>query len=255
MWLAIDIGNTNIHIGIFENDVLHASCPVKAEFSHPPPENLGKFLGPNTLGKIQAVILSSVNPENETTVLEYIRKHSSLKPQFIGRDIPVPMPVLTDHPEKVGTDRLVNALAAFEITKNWTIIVDAGTAITVDVVNNNGAFLGGIIAPGMGISSKALRDYTAVLPEISAKRPKNVVGKNTEDAIRSGIYWGTVGMISKLISLFCDELECQPAVIATGGDAQLLASEIPAITTVLPYLTLEGIKVAYKRGLASNVRT
>ena len=177
-----------------------------------------------------------------------------MNPQFIGKDIPIPVAVLTDQPDRVGVDRLVNALAAFERTKSWTIVVDAGTAITVDVINDGGAFMGGIIAPGMGISSKALHHYTALLPEIPVNKPKTILGKNTEGAINSGIYWGTVGMVSRLISMLCDELKCQPAIIATGGDAQLLAQEIPKITCVIPCLTLEGIKIAYKKNLPSNLR-
>ena len=254
MWLAIDIGNTNIHIGIFEDDVLHSSYSVKSEFPRPLLENLENTLNPATLTKPQAVVLSSVNPKVEVFVIEYIQKHFFVNPQFIGKDIPIPMVVLTDQPEKVGMDRLVNALAAFERTKSWTIVVDAGTAITVDVINDGGAFLGGIIAPGMGISSKALHYYTALLPEIPVNKPKTILGKNTEGAINSGIYWGTVGMVSRLISMLCDELKCQPAIIATGGDAQLLAQEIPKITCVIPCLTLEGIKIAYKKNLPSNLR-
>lgn len=254
MWLAIDIGNTNIHIGIFEDDVLHSSYSVKSEFPHPLLENLENTLNPATLTKPQAVVLSSVNPKVEVFVIEYIQKHFFVNPQFIGKDIPIPMTVLTDQPDRVGVDRLVNALAAFERTKSWTIVVDAGTAITVDVINDGGAFVGGIIAPGMGISSKALHHYTALLPEISVHKPKTILGKNTEGAINSGIYWGTVGMVSRLISMLCDELKCQPAIIATGGDAQLLAQEIPKITCVIPCLTLEGIKIAYKKNLPSNLQ-
>src|SRR3989337_230719 len=254
MWLAIDIGNTNIHIGIFEDDVLHSSYSVKSEFPRPLLENLENTLNPATITKPQAVVISSVNPKTEVFVIEYIQKHFFVNPQFIGKDIPIPMVVLTDQPEKVGVDRLVSALAAFERTKCWTIVVDAGTAITIDVINNDGAFMGGIIASGMGISSKALHHFTAFLPEITIKKPKSVLGKNTKDAINSGIYWGTVSMVSKLINMLCDELKCQPAIIATGGDAQLLAQEIPKITCVIPCLTLEGITIAYKKNLPSNLR-
>lgn len=252
MWLAIDIGNTNIHIGIFEDDALHSSYSVKSDF--PLPENLEIILNPVVLAKPQAVVISSVNPKAEVFVVEYIQKHFFVNPQFIGKDILVPMPVLTDQPEKVGVDRLVNALAAYEKTNICTIVVDAGTAITIDVINDDGAFMGGIIAPGMGISSKALHHFTALLPEITIEKPKNVLEKNTKGAINSGIYWGTVGMISRLINMLCDELKCQPAIIATGGDAQLLAPEIPQITAVIPSLTLEGIKIVYKRNLASKIR-
>lgn len=251
MWLAIDIGNTNIHIGIFEEDVLHSVYTVKSEY--PPLADFAKILTPATLYKAQAVVLASVNPKAETFIIEYVQKHILVKPQFIGRDIPIPIPILTESPEKVGADRLVNAVAAFERTKNWTIVVDAGTAITIDGINDKGAFLGGIIAPGLDISSKALHHYTALLPQISIRKPKNVLGKNTEEAIHSGIYWGTIGMVSQLIKMIRDELGCQPAVIATGGNANMLMQEISLITVVLPHLTLEGIKIAYKTHLASHV--
>ena len=251
MWLAIDIGNTNIHIGIFEEDVLQSAYTVKSEC--PPHANFTKVLNPATLYKAQAVVLASVNPKAEASVIGCIRKHLLVKPQYIGKEIPIPITILMEYPEKVGVDRLVNAIAAFERTKNWTIVVDAGTAITIDGINDKGNFLGGIIAPGIDTSSKALHHYTALLPQIFISKPKNVIGKNTEEAINSGIYWGTIGMVSQLIKMIRDELECQPTVIATGGNANMLAQEVPLITTVLPYLTLEGIKIAYKTNLASGI--
>lgn len=251
MLLTIDIGNTNIHVGIFEGDVLQfvhtikAKCPFHANFT--------KILNSAVLNKVQAVAIASVNPEAEAFVIETVRKHFPVKPMIVGKDIPIPIPVLTEYPEKVGADRLVNAIAAFERTKNCTVVVDAGTAITIDGINNKGAFLGGIIAPGIDISSRALHNSTALLPEISIRKPKYVIGKNTEEAINSGIYWGTVGMVSRLIGMICDEMECQPTVIATGGNADILAQEIPFIITVLPYLTLEGIRITYDAMRVSDI--
>lgn len=251
MLLAIDIGNTNVHVGIFEGDTLLSAHTIKDEDA--PRANYGKILTPAILNEVQAVVIASVNPKAEAFVIENVRKCLPVKPQIIGKDIPIPIPILTEYPGKVGADRLVNALAAFERTKNWTIVVDAGTAITIDGINDTGAFMGGIIAPGIDISSKALHSYTALLPQIPVRKPKTVLGKNTEDAIHSGIYWGTVGMVTQLITMLCNELKCQPSVIATGGDARMLAQEIPLITTVLPYLTLEGIKIAYKTSLVTRI--
>ncbi len=244
MWLAIDIGNTNIHVGIFEKETLQSVHTIKSQY--PSQANLKKVLNPATLSKIQTVVLASVNPKAEAFVIEYAQKYLHTKPLSIGREIPVPITILTECPEKVGIDRLLNAIAAFERTNNWTIIIDAGTAITIDGISDKGEFLGGIIAPGVDTASKALHHYTALLPQISIRKPKNVLGKNTEEAINAGIYWGTIGMVNQLILMMREELECQPAVIATGGNAPMLAQEIPFITTVLPYLTLEGIKIAYK---------
>lgn len=252
MWLAIDIGNTNIHIGIFEEDILRSTYSVKNEFTPSTHANLIKILNSSILSKAQAVVISSVNPRAEDFVIECIQKYLLVKPKRIGKDILIRIPVLTEYPEKVGMDRLVNALAAFEWTHNWAIVVDAGTAITIDGVDNKGAFLGGIIAPGVDICSKALHHYTALLPEVPIRKPKCILGKNTEEAINTGIYWGTIGMVGKLISMLCDDLGCQPTVIATGGNANMLAKEIHLITVVLPNLALEGIKIAYKTSLVSN---
>lgn len=251
MQLAIDIGNTNIHIGIFEEGVLRSAHTIRNEY--PLPANFTTVLHTVSPSTIQAVILASVNPQGEVSVIEYIQKHLLIKPLQIGKDIPIPAPILTEYPEKVGADRLVNALAAFERTKDWTIVVDAGTAITIDGINNKGAFLGGIITPGIDTCSKALHHATALLPQISISKPKHVLGKNTEEAIKSGIYWGVIGMVHHLISMICDELKCKPTVIATGGNAQMLAGEIPLIAEVIPYLTLEGIHIAYKKTLPSRM--
>lgn len=245
MWLAIDIGNTNIHIGVFEEDVLQTAHTVR---SRPQPQaSFTNILNPAIFPRVEAVILASVNPGVEACVIEYIGRHSPVQPCRIGKEIPVSIPVLTDSPGMVGVDRLVNAVAAFERTKNCTIVVDAGTAITIDGISEKGAFLGGIIAPGIETSAKALHDTTALLPLVSVNKPKNVLGKNTEEAIKSGVYWGTVGMVRQLIDMVCSEIKGKPTVIATGGNALLLAQEIPSIVTVVPHLTLEGIHIAYKK--------
>lgn len=250
MWLAIDIGNTNIHIGIFEEDILQSFHSVKSASPHTTHVNFSQILNPAILSRIQAVIISSVNPKGECAVHEYIQRYLMVKPRNIGRDIPVPISILTEYPERVGIDRLVNAVAAFERIRDWTVVVDAGTAITIDAIDNRGAFLGGIIAPGIDMFSKALHHSTALLPEVSISKPRNILGKNTEEAIKSGIYWGAIGMVNRLICMLCDELRCnRPTVIATGGNAEMLAREIPIITSVFPYLTLEGIKITYKTHL------
>ncbi|MBM4055085.1 MAG: type III pantothenate kinase [Planctomycetes bacterium] len=247
MWIAIDIGNTNIHTGIFEADAMHASFSTLCREMHMHQENLKTSLASLPLrSSISAVIVSSVNPETEHFIFEQIKTHLFAKPEKIGTDIPVPLTVLVDQPEKVGADRLLNALAVYERVHDSAIIIDAGTAITVDVIDNHGAFIGGIIAPGMDISSKALHSNTALLPKVSITRPKTVLGKNTVEAITSGIYWGTVGMIKQYIDMLFAELQKKPVVVATGGDAHILAGEIPVISSIIPALTLEGIKVAYK---------
>ncbi|MBI5309128.1 MAG: type III pantothenate kinase [Planctomycetes bacterium] len=254
MWLAIDIGNTNVHPGMFEGDALLSTCSIRNESPFKIQTQLATFLNTFDLSKTRDVIISSVNPEAEACVFECIQRHNLAKPKLIGKDIPIPIAVLTDHPAKVGADRLANAVGAYERTHNWTVIVDSGTAITIDAINDKGAFLGGIIAPGMELSSRALHHYTALLPEVSAKKPGKILGTNTEEAIRTGIYWGTIGMVSTLIRLLCAEIGHQPAVIATGGSASLLAEEVPLIDAVIPQLTQEGIKGIYKTTAASTAK-
>lgn len=252
MWLAIDVGNTNIHVGTFENGVLRSTHTVKIESPQPLQQNLEKTVNLQIFTRAEAIVIASVNPQGEAVFIECLRRYTTKKPLCIGKDIAIPIPVLTEHPEKVGIDRLVNAIAAFERTKNWTVVVDAGTAITIDGIDNTGAFLGGVIAPGMGIASKALHHYTALLPDVQARKPGRVLGKNTEQALHSGIYWGTVGMVSHLIDLLCNEIGNRPTILATGGDAKTLAREIPLITTVLPDLTLEGIRLVYQSHAAGT---
>lgn len=254
MWLAIDIGNTNVHPGMFEGDVLLSTCTIRNESPFTIQTQLATFLNTFDLSKMRDVIISSVNPEAESCVFECIQRHNLSKPKLIGKDIPIPIAVLTDYPDKVGADRLANAVGAYERTHNWTVIVDSGTAITIDAINGKGAFLGGIIAPGMELSSRALHHYTALLPEVSAQKPGKILGTNTEEAIRTGIYWGTIGMVTILIRLLCEEVGHKPSVIATGGSASLLAKDVPLIDAVIPQLTLEGIKGIYKTTAASTAK-
>lgn len=254
MWLAIDIGNTNVHPGMFEGDVLLSTCTIRNESPFTIQTQLATFLNTFDLSQTRDIIISSVNPEAESCVFECIKRHHLAKPKLIGKDIPIPIAVLTDHPDKVGADRLANAVGAYERTHNWTVIVDSGTAITIDAINGKGAFLGGIIAPGMELSSRALHHYTALLPEVSAQKPGKILGTNTEEAIRTGIYWGTIGMVTMLIRMLCEEIGHKPAVIATGGSSSLLAKEVPLIDAVIPHLTLEGIKGIYKTTATSTAK-
>ena len=254
MWLAIDIGNTNIHPGMFEGDALLSTCSIRNESPSTIQTQLATFLNTFDLSQTRDVIVSSVNPKAESCVFECIQRHNLTKPKLIGKDIPIPIAVLTDYQDKVGADRLANAVGAYERTHNWTVIVDSGTAITIDAINDKGFFLGGIIAPGMALSSRALHHYTALLPEVSAKKPGKILGTNTEEAIRTGIYWGTIGMVSTLIRLLCEEIGHEPTVIATGGNASLLAEDVPLIDAVIPQLTLEGIKGIYKKTAALTAK-
>lgn len=239
MFIALDIGNTNIHLGVFEGERLTGHRIVGA--CHP--EELG--LDPDILENSQAIVLASVNPLAEEAFCRWLSPRWSSKVLNIPADIPLEMPVLVENPEKVGIDRLLNALAAFKRTHSATLVVDLGTAVTVDAVSDRGEFLGGVIAPGLQPLKQALHTCTALLPEVSLERPGHFLGRNTEQAMNSGLYWGMVGMVERLIKGLMIEMGSRPVVLATGGDAPLLAKDIPAINFTVPHLALEGILTVY----------
>ena len=157
------------------------------------------------------------------------------------------MPVLYDNPKEVGADRIVNGVAAFERCKSACVVVDFGTATTFDVISSEGAYLGGIIAPGVGIGADALFQRAAKLPRVEVVRPRRVVGKSTVEAIQSGLVFGYVGLVEGLVSRISDELGVKPRVIATGGLARLLSEETEAIDEVSEFLTLDGLRMVWLR--------
>ena len=161
------------------------------------------------------------------------------------------MPILVENPQTVGIDRLLNALAAYRRTKSSTIVIDFGTAITIDIVSKEGEFLGGLILPGIGTSAYALNKQTALLPEVNIKRPEKIIGKNVEDAIKAGIYFGTVGSVIHIIKELRRIYGDLKYTIATGGDAKIFKKDIPEIDKFIPCLTLEGIRLAFKENLNS----
>jgi len=169
-----------------------------------------------------------------------------LKAHFMGEDFPPPIPILYKNPEEVGMDRLANAIACKELYGAPAIVVDFGTAITFDVLSPNGEYLGGIIAPGVEISLQGLFSATARLPKVDIDVPKEVIGKSTKEAIRSGVVFGTVGLVESLLERL--EGEIGPAVLVlTGGMGQFFAEQIRASCIVDPYLTLEGLRIAWEK--------
>ncbi|MFQ5861595.1 MAG: type III pantothenate kinase [Candidatus Brocadiales bacterium] len=243
MLIAVDIGNTNIHLGLFDLDSrqLVSRFTVSASNTHLKNLPVDSFI----LQSASDCILASVNPRAESAFCNWLDSRWDRSPLRIPIDVPIHIPVLVKDPERVGVDRLLNALAAFQRTGTTTIVVDVGTAITIDVISNKGEFLGGVIAPGLESLKEALHTRTAFLPKVSVQRPQHVLGKDTEKAVRTGLYWGGVGVIEKITKKLIEELGNKPSVLATGGDAELLANEIQLIDRVVPHLTLEGILTAY----------
>ncbi|MFH1784481.1 MAG: type III pantothenate kinase [bacterium] len=262
MLLVIDIGNTNIVLGIFG--------PVKTE-GRPKPvgrdlvtsfriktEKLNKAAkyGSEVLrlfkkagigiDNIEGIIISSVVPPLVKVFREVCVKYLSKKPMVFEAGKKSPMKILYDKPAEVGSDRIANSYAAFKLYKKPAIIVDFGTATTFDVVTKNGEYAGGVIAPGMGVSAQALFLAASKLPHITIKRPRRVLGKNTVQSMQSGFFYGTVGQVREIICELRKKMRTNPLVIATGGYASLISSELPLINLVRPALTLEGLALIYK---------
>jgi type III pantothenate kinase len=254
MILAIDIGNTNTHLAFFSNpekiiaSESIANTSLNITF-------LGKVLkmhaGKQIISKIKTVLMCSTNPEIEPIINEWSKNVFKIKPLKVGRDFDVPIANRTDAPAKVGKDRLLNALAARKIVPGHKpiIVISCGTAITFDIVSHKGEFLGGAIAPGISMMAKALYQNCALLPWVKLPSKKPVaLGRNTQDAIISGVYFGGSGLVRNIIHELVKTLKIKPSgvrIILTGGDAELVNSALPLKGKIIPDLTLRGLVWAY----------
>ncbi len=175
------------------------------------------------------------------------KKYFNVKPIIVEPGIKTGMPILYDNPKEVGADRIVNAVAAYEKYGGDIIIVDFGTATTFDYVSKKGEYMGGCISPGIMIASEALFNKTAKLPRVEIGRPKSVIGKDTVSSMQAGILFGYAGLVDGLVDRIKSEVKSDPKVIATGGLATIIAAETKSINIVDEMLTLEGLRIIYKR--------
>lgn len=254
MLLAVDVGNSHMVIGVFENEQLRCHWRVKTDQSSTVDELGSLFHGLFAMegiyfDDITGIIIASVVPPMELAWAEFTQKHLTVSPLLVNDNINTGIKIKTDNPAEVGADRIVNSVAGFEQYNTALIIIDFGTAITLDYVSSKGEYLGGIIAPGLSISLEALGSRTAKLPRVDiSSPPPNAIGTNTIDAIKSGILYGYAGLIEGLISRIKDQVEPEkPKVIATGGMAKLIAPYTQSIETVEPMLTLKGLRLLYER--------
>jgi type III pantothenate kinase len=250
MLLAIDIGNTNIKIGIFDGDKLKATWSLATGIHRTSDEYGGVLL--NLMerkkippSKVTGVALCGVVPPLLSTFVELCRKYLSTKPLVVEAGVKTGMRIRLDNPREVGPDRVVDAVAAQNLYGKPVIIIDLGTATTFDVVSREGDYLGGAIAPGIIMATEALYTRTAALPRIGLSRPKQVIGKGTISAMQSGIIFGYIELIEGMIRRIEKELGGKAKVVATGGQAYPFAEEIAAIDVINPDLTLIGLRLIY----------
>jgi len=270
MLLALDVGNTNTVLGLYSLNSnlapnkaaagLVAHWRVSTHRTQTADEygvlftNLFNLHGLST-GQVHAIIISSVVPPVESTLVQVCDSYFKLKPLFVEPGIRTGMPVLVDNPAELGADRLVNAIAAYERYGGPAIVVDFGTATTFDVISARGEYLGGVISPGLGISADALFAQAARLGRVDIKRPPKVIGTTTVTHIQSGLYYGYIGLVDGILERMIAEMQSDPRIgsaatikiVATGGLARQIAGDSRYIETIDDMLTLDGLHLVYQR--------
>jgi type III pantothenate kinase len=255
--LAVDIGNTNITIGVFDGSKLKATWRVATGVHRMPDEYASLMLHlfeheGITVSQITDAILCSVVPPVAGVFEEMCRRYLKVTPVLVEAGIKTGVRISMDNPREVGADRIVNAVAAHQLYGGAVIVIDLGTATTFDAVSKEGDYLGGAIAPGIAIATEALFSRTAVLPRVELSHPNRAIGRNTVAAMQSGIVFGYAGLIEGIVTRIKQELGDKAKVVATGGYAELLARETPAIDEVNPDLTLIGLRLIYDMNKAKE---
>lgn len=247
MLLAIDIGNTNVVLGVFDGEKLVENWRVGTNTQITPDEyamifkDLFGFAGIE-FSQIQGVIISTVVPPLLPVMVEMSLKYIRIEPMVVTHELKTGISIRTDNPKEVGADRIVNAAAAYKLYGGPLIIVDFGTATTFCAVTKNGEYLGGAICPGMKISAEALFQRASKLPRVELAKPSKVIGTDTISAMQAGIIYGYAGLVDGIVERMKKELSADARVVATGGLAELVSQETRTIQEIKPHLTLEGLR-------------
>ena len=255
MLLAVDVGNTQTHIGIFSGETIVAEWRTSTEPRRTADELaliFQEFLSFQELSfsrQVTGVVISSVVPSLTGSMREMVEKYFHFNPVVVEAGIKTGMPVLTDNPREVGADRIVNAVAAYALSPGPLVVIDFGTATTFDAVSEAGEYLGGAIAPGVNISARALWDSAAQIQKVELVVPRTVIGRSTIESVRSGVLFGAASMVDGMVERMQKELGGHSEVIATGGLAPLILSECNVRARHEPALTLTGLRILYERNV------
>jgi len=257
MLLAIDIGNTNIMLGLYAGEELGPHWRLATDHARMPDEFAMQLLGllrhaGVAPAEISGVALASGVPVLTSRWCEVVRRYLNLEPLVISARMKTGLAILYDSPDSVGADRVVDAVAAYQRYGGPLIIVDFGTATTFEAITAAGEYLGGAIAPGVGISAAALAQRAAKLPTVDIAQPPSPIGRNTVHSMQSGLFYGYVGLVEGMVARFKDELGAGATVVGTGGLAPLIASGTAVIDVIAPWLTLDGLQILYEMNRETN---
>ncbi|HEX3359045.1 MAG TPA: type III pantothenate kinase [Tepidisphaeraceae bacterium] len=243
--LVVSVGNSRLALGTFIGGELRHATRIPHDKMNELPAALTEAWKAMDGRDNVAIVGASVRPELNESIATAAMRATNQRMQWVGREIDLPREVLTDEPNQTGVDRVLNIAAAYEQMEKACVVVDAGTAITIDCCNDNGDFLGGAIVPGTSLMLDALHEKTALLPRVELNAPQGLFGKSTEQAILHGVYYGIRGMVKEIVENYATELGTWPDVIATGGDAAKLFEGWELIHAIAPDLTLYGIALAF----------
>ena len=252
--IAVDIGNTNITVGLFLDDqeksvrsIPGGSLSKLTQCFNSAWQQIPVAKSSKEKRRNGVILVSSVKPAWTKAVTQLVKQNLGERVYIIGRDIPLPITLWVDEPDKIGTDRVVSAAAAYDVVQDAVVVADFGTAVTIDLVDHNGVFQGGVICPGFEISAKALKQNTAQLPQVQVTRPKEPYGKTTDQAINCGLYYSAVATLQEVTRRYAEKIGRWPQTVITGAAAELIKDDCDFIDSYVPNLVVKGIVLAYRK--------